>query len=458
MNYMQFLQRDVKVAEGITQELLNSWEAFYNAHEGTVTYVQNTGDSLVYFRDPALGGNWVIGWVITADSRLYQFGPVAKPFYLREDADEFHERFGNADTEYPGEKPSEPSDDHEVIIEDNPETPDNPEVPDTPEEPSEPTESEEPIVDNPDNPETPDEPAEETPDNPGEPDNPETPDEPKVQKEVIILVETEDVLNSDFYQYGEYGDLRRVSDIFANEEGELSAYFENDDVKATLIVRPHTTPEVPSEPEAPVDEVPGSNADNPKGVINLEVESFDGWADIVEVDGVRYTVVKTTEDLNAVVVNDNDEYFIVRVVIKSKDVAPEEPAEPEVPEVPHEVDDIEPRTITVKGTEITKVNGVDLRDTNAYEKALIIESSLKDKVFQTVIEEKIYSFQVVKAFVEENEEGSTLKMNVIGYFINTESKDLAEVITPVNGSEEDIVTINNIVINQVSKYLEIQGE
>lgn len=91
---LKFLGYEVNETEFLNEEIISSWEKVYNENNGTVTPVQTTGDTLFYFKDSALGDNWVLGWVLDADKNLFQFGPVTKAFALVPEANTFRERFG----------------------------------------------------------------------------------------------------------------------------------------------------------------------------------------------------------------------------------------------------------------------------------------------------------------------------------------------------------------------------
>lgn len=91
---LKFLGYEVNETEFLNEEIISSWEKVYNENNGTVTPVQSTGDTLFYFKDSALGENWVLGWVLDADKNLFQFGPVTKAFALVPEANTFRERFG----------------------------------------------------------------------------------------------------------------------------------------------------------------------------------------------------------------------------------------------------------------------------------------------------------------------------------------------------------------------------
>lgn len=91
---LKFLGYEVNETEFLNEEIISSWENVYNENNGTVTPVQSTGDTLFYFKDSALGENWVLGWVLDADKNLFQFGPVTKAFALVPEANTFRERFG----------------------------------------------------------------------------------------------------------------------------------------------------------------------------------------------------------------------------------------------------------------------------------------------------------------------------------------------------------------------------
>ena len=91
---LKFLGYEVNETEFLNEEIISSWEKVYNENNGTVTPVQTTGDTLFYFKDSALGDNWVLGWVLDADKNLFQFGPVTKAFALVAEANTFRERFG----------------------------------------------------------------------------------------------------------------------------------------------------------------------------------------------------------------------------------------------------------------------------------------------------------------------------------------------------------------------------
>lgn len=91
---LKFLGYEVNETEFLNEEIISSWEKVYNENNGTVTPVQTTGDTLFYFKDSALGDNWVLGWVLDADKNLFQFGPVTKAFALIPEANTFRERFG----------------------------------------------------------------------------------------------------------------------------------------------------------------------------------------------------------------------------------------------------------------------------------------------------------------------------------------------------------------------------
>ena len=91
---LRFLGYEVNENELLTQEIIDTWEQVFKENNGTITPVESTGDNLFYFKDSALGENWVLGWVLDAEKNLFQFGPVTKPFPLVANASTFRERFG----------------------------------------------------------------------------------------------------------------------------------------------------------------------------------------------------------------------------------------------------------------------------------------------------------------------------------------------------------------------------
>ena len=91
---LKFLGYEVNEGEFLTQEIIDTWERVFNENNGTVTPVESTGDNLFYFKDTALGDNWVLGWVLDSNKNLFQFGPVTKAFALIPEAKTFRERFG----------------------------------------------------------------------------------------------------------------------------------------------------------------------------------------------------------------------------------------------------------------------------------------------------------------------------------------------------------------------------
>ena len=91
---LRFLGYVVNENELLTQEIIDTWEQVFKENNGTITPVESTGDNLFYFKDSALGENWVLGWVLDAEKNLFQFGPVTKPFPLVANASTFRERFG----------------------------------------------------------------------------------------------------------------------------------------------------------------------------------------------------------------------------------------------------------------------------------------------------------------------------------------------------------------------------
>ena len=91
---LRFLGYEVNENELLTQEIIVTWEQVFKENNGTITPVESTGDNLFYFKDSALGENWVLGWVLDAEKNLFQFGPVTKPFPLIANASTFRERFG----------------------------------------------------------------------------------------------------------------------------------------------------------------------------------------------------------------------------------------------------------------------------------------------------------------------------------------------------------------------------
>ena len=91
---LRFLGYEVNDNELLTQEIIDTWEQVFKENNGTITPVESTGDNLFYFKDSALGENWVLGWVLDAEKNLFQFGPVTKPFPLVSNASTFRERFG----------------------------------------------------------------------------------------------------------------------------------------------------------------------------------------------------------------------------------------------------------------------------------------------------------------------------------------------------------------------------